>query len=301
MSGIQRFFVSKRISNVSGPLIPNAYAIGGIVTEIGGYRIHTFNSVGTSLITFSQSGQVEYLIVAGGGGGSHWVAGGGGAGGMLSGNTLVNISSYSLVVGAGGFGSVAGTPGADVPYTNPSTPSGYGQKGSNSTGLGLICYGGGGGPGYNTAPLATYIDGGSGAGKRGSNIGNAGQGTVGQGNNGGGSNASATSGGGGGGAGSIGSTATGGSGGGNGGSGLTSTLSGTSTFYAGGGGGGVSSGGTSTTGGSSVGGQGNATVAGGNAVANTGSGGGSTADTTSFGGGNGSSGIIIIRYPVTLF
>ena len=56
-------------------------AIGGTVTNIGGYRIHTFTSNGT--LTVTGNGNVEALVVAGGGGGgsSQTSSGGGGGGG----------------------------------------------------------------------------------------------------------------------------------------------------------------------------------------------------------------------------
>ena len=42
------------------------YATGGAVTEIDGYRIHTFTTVGNNTFIVTNSGLVEYLIVAGG-------------------------------------------------------------------------------------------------------------------------------------------------------------------------------------------------------------------------------------------
>ena len=48
-------------------------ATGGSVTDIGGYRYHTFTGAGTLTVTQLGSGAfgntIEYLVVAGGGGG----------------------------------------------------------------------------------------------------------------------------------------------------------------------------------------------------------------------------------------
>ena len=75
-------------------------AIGGTVNDAGGYRIHTFSSVGTnSFQVISGLSSVEYLLVGGGGGASY---GGGGAGGMLSGSSSVSSNSYETIVGGGG-------------------------------------------------------------------------------------------------------------------------------------------------------------------------------------------------------
>jgi len=75
--------------------------------------------------TFSESlYTISYLVVAGGGGGAY---GGGGAGGLLTGTTtVIPGTSYPIVIGAGGTAGVAG---------------------NNSTGVGQITAGGGGGNG----------------------------------------------------------------------------------------------------------------------------------------------------------
>lgn len=44
-------------------------AVGGTVTESGGYTIHTFTSSGSFVLTSTGALSVEYLIVGGGGGG----------------------------------------------------------------------------------------------------------------------------------------------------------------------------------------------------------------------------------------
>ncbi|MFA6329260.1 MAG: glycine-rich domain-containing protein [Candidatus Micrarchaeia archaeon] len=122
-------------------------ATGGTITDIAGYRVHTFTSGGTFTIT-SGSGPFEILIV--GGGGSYgnpgaWGGGMGGAGGVLMG-TLTGLSgSYSVVVGAGGTGG-----------------SNTGTQGSSSSFGSYTAYGGG--YGVNFATYGNGANGGSGGG-----------------------------------------------------------------------------------------------------------------------------------------
>ncbi len=218
-------------------------ATGGTVTEVGGYRIHTFTSDGTFTVT--SGGDVDYLVVAGGGGGggsagSGASGAGGGAGGMLASSTTISASTFAITVGAGG-GGAGGT--VDTQGTN----------GSNSSFSTFIATGGGGGGARSsTTTVANGRTGGSGGGEgsQGSSASNYGSGISGQGNRGGlngmpsdGNTSNENASGGGGGAGAVGGggldSAIGGSGSsGDGGVGIQSSISGTSTYYAGGGGGG---------------------------------------------------------------
>lgn len=80
-------------------------ATGGTKTTItsGGtqYSLHTFT--GTSSITFSSGGPIEYLIIGGGGGaGSGYT--GAGAGAITQGTTTITAGTYTVTVGAGGGG-----------------------------------------------------------------------------------------------------------------------------------------------------------------------------------------------------
>ena len=269
-------------------------ATGGTVTEVGGYRIHTFTSDGT--FTLISGGDVDYLVVAGGGSGSmgrgdYYVpGGGGGAGGMLTGS-FPNLvpSSYTITVGAGG---------ASVPYNGSGTE---GNPGTDSTFHTSTAIGGGRGRLNNTTSNG---DGGSGGGSGGGGTNtppakDGGSGTLNQGNDGGrsepytfnGYNNNAGGGGGGaGGSGSDATTATGGAGG----NGFNSSISGSSTTYAGGGGG---SGNTFGSGGSGGGGRGTNNNS--NAISgtpNTGGGGGGGRGGGGGASGAGGSGIVIIRY-----
>jgi hypothetical protein len=233
-------------------------------------------TVSSNLITIS------YLIVAGGGAVSNDATGGGGAGGRLAGTSTVTPGTvYSFVVGAGG--------------TKGTTPT----SGANSTGLGLTAIGGG----YARDTVAS-ASGGSGGGS--GYAGTAGSGTTGQGNAGGnGSGAGPYTSGGGGGAGAVGadSTATNG---GDGGIGLTSSITGSSVYYAGGGGGGAYNlglGGAGGNGGGGTGGNfvGGVKTAGTNGTANTGGGGGGAPAGGGSSGGNGGSGIVIISVPTASY
>jgi hypothetical protein len=170
-----------------------------------------------------------------------------------------------------------------------------GGNGGNSVFDAITATGGGGGAGGGSATAGA--SGGSGGG--GTNNGAGGAGTSGQGFAGGAGYTDSASyglGGGGGGAGAVGGSAASGAAGGNGGVGISSSISGTATFYAGGGGGGGGGSGTypAGTGGNGGGGNGNSNGSGSNATANTGGGGGGAGSTGS--GGLGGSGIVIVSY-----
>jgi hypothetical protein len=94
------------------------YASGGTVTEVGGYRIHTYYTTGNFLFrVWDGSGNVEVLVVAGGGGGGRGGSnngtdggGGGGAGGVRYESAFaVSPGDYAVSVGDGGAGSTANT------------------------------------------------------------------------------------------------------------------------------------------------------------------------------------------------
>ena len=277
-----------KVSGITLPVATSPYIIanGGTVSRNGDYLVHTFLGSDTFNVTSLSStpayNSLQYLIVAGGGGGGASVlsGGGGGAGGFLTGALTPTVSSYFLVIGAGG----ATTNG-----------EGDGANGFNSTGLSLTSFGGGGGArgyvGYYPAGNGGS-GGGAGALNGGAGLnGYPGTGTVGQGFDGGyayGGPGYAASGAGGG-AGAVGNNADG-SQGGNGGPGQFSLISGTSIYYAGGGAGG-SYAGAPGTGGIGGGGNGTNSGTGGNGSANLGAGGGG-GKTTSSGG----SGIAILSY-----
>jgi hypothetical protein len=277
---------------------------GGTITTSGAYRIHTFTSSGTFVVTSALT-NVEYLVIAGGGGGG--VANGGGAGGGAGGyrnstgsensgrnsstesKLSLGVANYTVTIGAGGAGGPINSNGD------------RGVQGSSTVFGSITSIGGGyGGGDANRAGGA----GGSGGGAARNNT-TEGAGTAGQGFN-GGDGSGGNEGGGGGGAGQVGGTAIQSPPrGGNGGNGLASSITGSSVTRAGGGGGGAESpsddvGGIGGTGGGGKGGQagsvGSVPTAG---TVNTGSGGGGSGDWNT--GGNhtgkaGGSGIVIVRY-----
>lgn len=136
-------------------LTATAKATGGAISFYGGKTIHAFTNSGTFATASNWSaGNVEYVVVGGGGGSNTEDLGGaGGAGGFITGTTPIGSHpvSTTIQVGAGGRYSIrddrAGTSG---------TPSYFGTP--------LTGYGGGGGAGKTSDPLADAIPGGSGGG-----------------------------------------------------------------------------------------------------------------------------------------
>ena len=213
-------------------------AIGGTVTSVDGYTIHTFTSSGT--FTVVSGGVVEYLVVAGGGSGATQAdsdnrgGGGGGAGGMLTG-TLTNLipDSYTITVGASGSQTATpyysvGTNGSASTFSTVSATGG--GRGGTGNGTNPNTGGSGGGGGSGAAPGTGAAASPSGQGFAGGN------GTTG---------AGGASGGGGGGAGGAGANFVAGpTGVTSGGIGQASSISGSSVTY--------SKGGWSSTGGANI-------------------------------------------------
>ena len=120
-------------------------------TSAPGYKIHTFTSDGTFTVT--TPGLVEYLVVAGGGGGGSGEGNGGGhagggGGGVLTGTMWVPNGTHIVIVGDGGNGGT---------YNGNS-----GSNGDNSSFMGQVAFGGGGGEG--TGAAVRGLNGGSGGG-----------------------------------------------------------------------------------------------------------------------------------------
>ena len=268
-------------------------ATGGTITCCGDYKIHTFTGPGTFCVSCAGnvcgSNTVDYLVIAGGGGGgSGNIGGGGGAGGFreskatgapwtasplaTSTSLPVSVQGYSVTVGGGGSGNVAGSNSIFSSITSagggeggqgtcgPVEPGGSGGSGGGGSSFGDPFSPGGAG---NTPPVSPP-----------------------QGNSGGrgvGANGSFSTAGGGGGAGGSGSDGSP-SAAGPGGNGITTSINGSPVTRAGGGGGGSDN---RPDGSGGPGGGGSAP--GGSGTTNTGSGGGG-------GSGSGGSGIVIIRY-----
>ncbi|HEY5540657.1 MAG TPA: YDG domain-containing protein [Coriobacteriia bacterium] len=263
-------------------------ATGGTVTEIPGYKVHTFTAGGPYTLTPSLDGTVSVLVVGGGGGGgyaaSNTGAGGGGAGGFVY-NPSVGVTGgtgYTVSVGA------SGTAGTSAAHAGNGGLSAFGA---------IQASGGGGGANSNTANGAGAV-GGSGGGASGLATSVPGPGTAAQGNAGGVYGNSTQAGSGGGGANATGTAGSGSTGGG-GGAGRQSDITGALVAYAGGGGGGgFNSLGAGGAGGGGTGGQGPNTAPL-NGSSNTGGGGGGAgAKATATPGAAGGSGIAIVRYAI---
>ena len=294
-------------------------ASGGSVQDIGGYRIHTFNSSGTFEL-FADS-NLDFLIVGGGGGGAGAFAGGGGGGGIVHGESvLTSAQAYPIVVGAGGLGGLGWQNSADMAGSNGSNSSFNGFSGNGGGGGGIFggnsgSYtpavpgkpggsGGGGGSWHNNTSDPTYADGGylGGASNQPSYATTGVTSYGGDGGNGG----SAYPGGGGGGAGGIKPATPSGLSGGDGADGASFDISGQSTYYGGGGGGSNQNGsgrfgGTGGLGGGTTASTLSASVGELDADPNTGGGAAASGYNQSSSdriGGSGGSGLVIVRYPI---
>lgn len=159
----------------ASPYISTTTAASPIPTSLGGYRYHTYTTVGTSGFSPAVTGNVEILVVGGGGaGGRNGTvdgAGGGGAGGVLYTQSypVTSGQQYTVVVGAGGVG-----------VASPNTNSNDGNPSQFGT---LVAIGGGKGGGESS--FRTGGPGGSGGGAGGYASKPGGMGIVGQGFSGG--------------------------------------------------------------------------------------------------------------------
>lgn len=298
VSGSASDTVTITVADVAAPVLA---ATGGTITDIDGWRVHTFTANEDFVVTSGSTDLLDVLLVGGGGGGGHGqdrTGGGGGAGGVrrLT-NQSIAPGTYAVVVGAGGAGG----------HTNlPATPA---ANGGASSFNGQSALGGGNGADFNDNSAGS---GGSGGGARHASGSTAGAGTAGQGNSGGGkgfdsgSGSGVFTGSGGGGAGAAGVAGTSASGGA-GGDGVQEDITGVNVYYGGGGGGSAGDyggqsihGGAGGQGGGGAGasGIGSVPVVGTSGTANTGGGGGAGAKASGGHGGAGGSGIVIIRYPI---
>lgn len=276
-----------------------ARAVGGTEMYIDAddgntYLLHMFTEPGSYTLNVTDSGLVEYLVVAGGGGGSVNAApgGGGGAGEAINDSDIISANTYSIQVGSGGIGGFYDF--------DASTITRVSEPGSNST-FGIVEANGGSvsSPSVSNR-FASRIGGTSGSGNIGGDGVRLSIDSV--------NNATTNFGGGGGGQselgkGASGTTATALSGP-DGGAGIASIVTGSEQYYGGGGGGGRAYARATGRGLGGLGGGGDGAdtsrESGDSAIPNTGGGGGGAgrAFGRSVEGGNGGSGIVIVRYRV---
>lgn len=146
----------------------NLQATGGTVIDEGGYRYHIFEESGSfqvfSTAEDSDRNIVQYLAVAGGGGMSTPSSGnsGGGGGEVIDANILVSVSTYNVIVGAGGAQSANGT---NTEVFSQVVIGGGGGSNPNTT-AGKNGASGGGGS-VHPSSAVTPIAGGSGIAGRG--------------------------------------------------------------------------------------------------------------------------------------
>jgi hypothetical protein len=273
-------------------------------TTSGSYIVLKFTTVGSCTWDVPTGvTTVSILIVAGGGGGGGDAAGGGGGGGVYMNNALsvAPSTTKTIQVGAGGVGGQCSGGNSGSCAAPPLATAGYisSANGGASSFDAISVAGGGRGGVYNSGAGGNGGSGGGGAAAGGSGGTSTLSGSNYYGNAGGASNGAG--GGGGGGAGQVGATGSAG----NGGDGISSSITGTATYYGGGGGGGAS--GTRGLGGNGGGGAGalscsyqwslgtdaNQAISG---AANTGGGGGGAPYGCPGSGGSGGSGIVIISY-----
>jgi hypothetical protein len=161
------FTVQSALLTVTGYTLNTNYTITYVDSSnnlsgspsVTGYTIYRFTGTGINgTVTPNFDASVNYLVAGGGGGGGSgsaggYYGGGGGAGGYRAGEfRFVRNTSYDVIVGAGGV------------YTNTTSTSGT-NGGSSRLGVvgasGITSSGGGGGPGVGSQ---TSNSGGSGSG-----------------------------------------------------------------------------------------------------------------------------------------
>ena len=146
-------------------------ASGGTITNVSGYRIHTYTSSGAFTPALNSEGKVEVLVVGGGGGGAYSQQGGGGGGGDVK-TAIIDIpkntTPITIVVGVGGgagggsgtyslFGQVAAGVGNITASGGAGGGGGQGgMSGSGISGGAGSGSGGGGGAGARTTQVAKY-------------------------------------------------------------------------------------------------------------------------------------------------
>ena len=132
-------------------------ATGGVETESGGYKYHTFAASGEFTVSRGIH-KVEFFLVSGSGGGGNGSAGSGGGGGQVLESATaaaLNAGSYPIVIGAGGSTASAGT---DSFAFGTTSENGLGGSSSNSG----LQVGGASGAGFAGGNGTSHASGGGG-------------------------------------------------------------------------------------------------------------------------------------------
>ena len=124
------------VPSIKTSLTNIAKAIGGIITNVGSRRFHTFINNGIFSIIFAMPGKIfEVFAIGGGGGGGGFQGGGGGGGGLVTYTSSLSVGNYSITIGTGGIGgtasSVAGGNGTSTLFSSLVTAIGGGGGGSS--------------------------------------------------------------------------------------------------------------------------------------------------------------------------
>jgi hypothetical protein len=291
-------------SNVRTNRRPPGLVTGGTETTYGSYKVHTFLTSGSLVVTnVPLTFTADVLVVGGGGAGGSgnsgaYEAGGGGAGGMLVvPNHPISSGTFTVTVGNGGTADTTTIPLNYGGHSELATPTPIRAEGGGAGGMNAVNpggYGGSAGGNRRDGTTPTPVAANRVAGPAPSNPAPA---TPGQGNGGGTAYASGADSGGGGGGGAGGAGGAGGTNtGGPGGVGAPNNYrTGSPVFYAGGGGGiGFSQ--TSGPSGGNGGGGGGGTTGTPGTTNTGGGGGGGNASGPVNNGGNGGPGIVVIRY-----
>ena len=119
------------------PATTKIAATGGTEVTSGGFKYHIFKNGGTFTVTTKGTTGMDVFIQGGGAGGGIMFSGGGGAGGSVTGIIgCPETGAYTVGVAATGTAG-SGNPAANTAVTPP--------QGSDSTFLGMVAIGGGGG------------------------------------------------------------------------------------------------------------------------------------------------------------
>ena len=115
------------------------HATGGVITQQGAYRVHTFFATDTFVVTQAGPGVLNLLIVGGGGGGGSGNEAGGGGGGITAAVTSIAVGSTTVTVGTGGVGGAGGIASSfgGIAHADGGAAGGTSYGGASGSGTGI--------------------------------------------------------------------------------------------------------------------------------------------------------------------